>query len=316
MWDKLVAFFMAIIAFFASLFGINTNSSKVNAFKDLKYGNDANQAIDLYLPKTASSNLGLFVYIHGGAWVSGDKSSDASSCEQVTANFGYATASINYRMFTYPAAGETAESITANPESLDMEDMMDDITRAIALAVDKAAENGSRITSACLIGYSAGAHLAMMYAYNYRAQSPVDIKFCVSYVGPADLTNEDFCFNTPEGGVGDENAQYLVSRLSHTYVNGDNFHNADTQAALSSISPISFADNAVPTIMLYGAKDLLVPFAGSQRLDAKLTEYGVKHDYFIYPNSGHGLENKADQQAVNDEFYNTFVQYAKDAFGY
>lgn len=316
MFDKIIAFFMAIIAFFASLFGINTNSSKVYTYRDLSYGSDKNQAVDLFIPKTASDNMGLFVDIHGGAWIGGDKSGDDKACENIAANYNYAAMTINYRMFGYPQEGQTVESIAADPNSLDMEDMIDDITAAINVAVAKAAENGSKITNACLVGYSAGGHLAMIYAYKYRAQSPVNIAFCVSYVGPADLTDSKFCINTPEGGIGDETALYLASRLSHTYVTEENFGDAGIQAALQSVSPLYYADKAVPTIMAYGMKDVLVPFEGSQRLDAKLTEYGVRHDYFVYPNSGHGLDNETDANTMGDSVYTALARYAKDYFGY
>lgn len=315
MWEKIVAFFMAIIAFFASLFGVDTGKS--TEFLDLSYGSGEQQKLDLYLPENGGDNVGLYVMIHGGGWVSGSKEGDRGTCRDIAKNFGYAAMTINYRMFNYPAQGETVEGIIADPVSLDMEDMMDDITAALSCAVSKAAENGCRITNACLVGGSAGGHLSMMYAYKYKAASPVNIAFCVSYSGPADLADPAFCVNTPDGGMGDPVAQYLVSRLSHTYVTAENIGDPAVVTALQAVSPLYQVTPAtVPTIICHGIQDRLVPYSGARRLDARLTECGVRHDFFTYPNSGHDLNNQADIDAIGDSLYLALISYCKDYFGY
>ncbi|MBQ7653605.1 MAG: alpha/beta hydrolase, partial [Clostridia bacterium] len=40
-----------------------------------------------------------------------------------------------------------------------------------------------------------------------------------------------------------------------------------------------------------GKLDTLISFDNSVTLDKKLTECGVKHDYLIFPNSDHGLDD-------------------------
>lgn len=65
------------------------------------------QKLDLYLPDTGKTAYPVVVYIHGGAFVSGDKASnvDVGTINQIVSH-GYAVASINYRLSSeakYPA---------------------------------------------------------------------------------------------------------------------------------------------------------------------------------------------------------------------
>ena len=76
--------------------------------KDIAYANlSDSQKLDLYLPSDGKTSYPVVVYIHGGAFISGDK---ASSMDMTTINaivsHGYAVASINYRLSSeakYPA---------------------------------------------------------------------------------------------------------------------------------------------------------------------------------------------------------------------
>ena len=52
-------------------------------------------------------------------------------------------------------------------------------------------------------------------------------------------------------------------------------------------------NSAMPTAVV----ETLDPVA----LDAKLTEYGVTHEFITYPNSGHGLESDKEQASYADE---------------
>lgn len=321
MWEKIVSFFMAIFAFLSSLFGIGGGIgdifTKSKEFTNLSYGTSEQQVMDLYLPKEDKSGAGLFVFIHGGAWMSGSKDSEVSACKEIARNYGYAAMTMSYRLFDYPTNTADLEAKIADPNSLDALDMMNDITEALKVAVNKASANGCKISKIALVGYSAGAHLAMLYSYAYKSNAPKDIAFCVSYVGPADLTDPAFCINTPVEGLGDFTAQYLASRLSHKLVTAANFNDTSTQTALKAVSPLyQVKAGSVPTILVYGAQDILVPIAGSRALDAKLTQLGIKHEYIVYQNSGHDLENAADKAANDNNVYTSLLNYAKEYFGY
>ena len=72
MWEKIVAFFMAIIAFFANLFGFGGNS-KSHEYRNLSYGDHERQVLDLNIPKENDGEIGLILFIHGGSFNSGAK---------------------------------------------------------------------------------------------------------------------------------------------------------------------------------------------------------------------------------------------------
>lgn len=78
MFDKIIAFFMAIINFFMNLFGLGAiGGEKFNCqtFFDMPYGTHERQVVDLCIPNDASGDLGMVLFIHGGAWIGGDKES-------------------------------------------------------------------------------------------------------------------------------------------------------------------------------------------------------------------------------------------------
>ncbi|MBZ0185864.1 MAG: alpha/beta hydrolase, partial [Candidatus Obscuribacterales bacterium] len=71
----------------------------IRIIRDLPYvpgSVDENQTLDLFIPKTKfGTSLPLIIWIHGGGWIEGDKSSSPSL---ELARKGFATASINYRL--------------------------------------------------------------------------------------------------------------------------------------------------------------------------------------------------------------------------
>ena len=76
--------------------------------KDIAYASiSPAQKLDLYLPANGKSSYPIVVYIHGGAFLSGDQASgmDMTTINQLVSH-GYAVASINYRLSSeaiYPA---------------------------------------------------------------------------------------------------------------------------------------------------------------------------------------------------------------------
>lgn len=71
-------------------------------FTEVKYGNDPAQKMDIYLPAGRDSvSTPLLILIHGGAWISGDKSDFSpymDSIRKILPN--YAFANLNYRLAT------------------------------------------------------------------------------------------------------------------------------------------------------------------------------------------------------------------------
>lgn len=117
------------------------------ARRDLPYGDDPRQALDLYLPRAVGPHP-LIVFVHGGGWRRGDKAMPRMVGHKVRhwVPRGWAFASINYRML---------------PEA-DVLTQADDVARALAFVQREAPALGVDVGRVVLMGHSAGAHLAAL----------------------------------------------------------------------------------------------------------------------------------------------------------
>ncbi len=286
MFDKIIAFFMAIINFLMGLFGLGGTGGQEYAcqtFFDLSYGTHERQVADLFIPDGASGELGLVLFIHGGAWIQGDKSSYEGGMTYGATNLGIATASVNYRYIS---------------DDVDLLDVLDDIDAALAKIKEKGAEVGVNINKVLLTGDSAGGHLSLLYAYARKNTAPIAPVAVISNSGPTDLYDDNFYHNN---ALGDEAA--ICDLMSKAC--GQRFSYANKESAkdaLYSVSPIAYVNaDCVPTVINHGNADTIVPFSNAQTLDALLTQYGVEHVLNVYEGADHDLgkdeaaKDKADE---------------------
>jgi len=119
------------------------------AAREIAYGTDPLQRLDLYPARGASGPAPLIVFVHGGGWRQGDKR-NATGAEKVDhfTGRGFAFASVNYRLV--PGAR--------------VEDQAQDVAEAIGYLVGHARELGIDASRIVLAGHSAGAHLAALVA--------------------------------------------------------------------------------------------------------------------------------------------------------
>lgn len=117
--------------------------------RDLAYGADPAQRLDLYLPPLADG-AALIVMVHGGGWMRGDKALLRSVRNKVLhwVARGWALASVNYRML--PQAPPLAQA--------------DDVAQALAFVQGRAAAWDVDASRIVLMGHSAGAHLVSLIA--------------------------------------------------------------------------------------------------------------------------------------------------------
>ncbi|GGY19150.1 hypothetical protein GCM10008098_09230 [Rhodanobacter panaciterrae] len=115
--------------------------------RDIAYGPDPAQRLDVYLPPHAEHAPVIFM-VHGGAWMFGDKDSSGVVSNKVAhwLPAGYIVMSTNYRL-----------SPSANPV-----EQADDVARALAFAQSHANRWGADPARFVLIGHSAGAHLVSL----------------------------------------------------------------------------------------------------------------------------------------------------------
>lgn len=286
MFEKIIAFFMAIINAILGFFGlggVGGQNFDCQTFFDMPYGTHERQIVDLCIPDDASGDLGLVLFIHGGAWIGGDKSSYEGGMNYGASSLGIATASVNYRYLS---------------EDVDLHDIIDDIDAALAQIKKKGAEVGVNINKVLLTGDSAGGHLSLLYAYSRKNTAPITPVAVISNSGPTDLYDNNFYFNN---AMGDTAA--ICDLMSKACGKRFTYETKDSaKAELYSVSPVAYASaDCVPTVINHGDSDTIVPFSNAVTLDALLTQYGVEHELNVYNGANHDLGKDEEAKDRADE---------------
>jgi acetyl esterase len=117
----------------------------IKVTKDVAYGDDPLQKIDVYVPAHAQA-LPIAIFVHGGGFVGGDKS-DYDNIPTYLSQHGIVAVNANYRLapkVTWPAAS-------------------DDVGAVVAFLKQNAARYGGDPQRIVLIGHSAGANAVASY---------------------------------------------------------------------------------------------------------------------------------------------------------
>ena len=288
MLQQIVAFFMAILAFFSSLLGLPVDTV---AYTDVAYGTDERQVMDLYVPDGYDKTVGLVVMLHGGSWQRGDKSSYADDIASDSAEYNVACASINYRLLKYGGP-------------ITLQDIYDDITASIEKAVEIAAQQGVTIDKVMMRGFSAGGHLALLYAYTQQDAWPIPVTAVYAESPIADMTDKDLYWE--ETIAWTENLCWLGSMmLDHTYTMDTFDENIEY---IKTISPAQCVRaDSVPTLLTHGKKDTVVPFRNAQYLIDALEQSGAEYALVISETAGHGIGTDASAVAKAERLYEQYI---------
>lgn len=198
------------------------------------------------LPPTARAPV--FVYVHGGAWVIGNKRQQGRPTLHRLARAGWVCVSLNYRLSpraTFP-------------------DHLLDVKRALVWVKQHIADHGGDPAFVVIGGGSAGAHLASLAALTanvaeYQREHPdVDtaVQGCVAYYGVYDLADRDGTF--PHRAF----RRLLMERV----VMKRRF--ADAPEEFDKASPrwrVARAASIPPFMLLHGDRDSLAPLDGARR---------------------------------------------------
>ena len=297
MLAKITSFFMSIILFFSQLLGVPVMIFEDVTYYDLSYGEHERHVVDLCIPKN-TLETGLVLYIHGGAWIGGDKDGYRDTIKEISEKFGVACAAMNYRYIC---------------DTVDINDIMDDIDAAMVCIKETGRKHGVDINRSILTGGSAGANLALLYSYSRVENSAIPPVAVMSDCGPTDLTDDYYYYNPELGksnGIGDE--EFVSQLLSWACGKKITYETRDEAIEeIKKVSPLYYVnENTVPTIINHGTVDDIVPFRNAVELDKKLTECGVEHYFNIYPNSDHGLASDPDcREKSTQQFYDFIEKY-------
>lgn len=164
-----------------------------------------------------------------------------------------------------------------NGNTILIQDQIDDIAKAVKFLNDNASkfQIGNKIS---MVGASAGAHLAMMYAYKYDISN--QIKSVGNYFGPTRLDSEEW-YRSFNLGLIKPNVDVLFPLFGTTW-------NAALYSAYSPYAIVTAA-TAKPTISFHGGLDPTVPKDHSKDIDVKLKQLNIPSEYHEYPLSLHVL---------------------------
>jgi acetyl esterase/lipase len=117
----------------------------VKVMRDVKYGSDARNVVDIFVPETGAAGRPVLMFVHGGGMIRGNKRPPGSAFYDnvmlFAARHGMVGVNVEYRLapqHAWPAGNE-------------------DLAAAIRLVADKAADFGADPNRIYLMGHSAGA---------------------------------------------------------------------------------------------------------------------------------------------------------------
>ena len=160
--------------------GENYNENIGNLNNGLDYNKNARNVYNLYIPQTAlyrkDKTVGVILWIHGGAWVGGNPENMEPFC-LFASNQGYITASMGYTL------------LIKYFQDFNIYRILDEVTECIKAIKNELIKSGFKEDKLILGigGYSAGAHLALLYSYLIQNINIIPIKFVINICGPIGL---------------------------------------------------------------------------------------------------------------------------------
>lgn len=227
--------------------------------------------LGIAIPENASGPLPLVVCIHGGGWAMGDKDQMAWMAIRY-AQQGYVGVTLSYRLnheAPFPAC-------------------IFDVKEAIRYLKHISADIHADPERIAVLGYSAGAHLALMIGLSPQApefkseayprqDSSVDCVVAIS--APADLEER----LKSQGRLG-----FLVENKS-----------ADVNF-IRTISPLAWMDRQqVPVLMLHGDQDRIVPTYHYENFAAKCNDLAINNFELYVSESGRHMFFFKEQQIAH-----------------
>ncbi|VUD42056.1 Carboxylesterase NlhH [Thalassocella blandensis] len=207
--------------------------------RDLAYGDDTRQTLDIYHSHTnQEGKLPVMLYIHGGGWIVGNKSQQALPMIYHLASKGWVVVTINYRL---------------GPKSR-FPDPLIDAKRALAWVKNNIEGYGGDANFVVTSGGSAGGQLALMLAQSCDSKwqpgfekEDTQVAACVPLYAVYDFTNQHR-FRT------DNTFEKFLTR----FVMPSSLTEGST--LWHSLSPIHQLHARIPPMLtIHGSHDSLVP---------------------------------------------------------
>lgn len=223
-----------------------------------------------YPPSRPRQDLPAVVNVHGGPWRRNVWGFDPEA--QWLADRGYVCIQVNYR----GSAGYGQEFLDAGDKEWGAK-MQDDLVDAVGHLAEQGVIDHDRVG---IMGVSYGGY-ATLAAITFTGV----FRCGVSRVGPANLVS--FIQSLPS--YWEPTVELWHRRVGHP---------ERDRAALEAVSPLFHVDRIDrPLLLAHGARDPRVPRSESDSLSAALTARGVDHEYIVFEDEGHGI-NQAKNRTM------------------
>lgn len=256
-----------------------------NFYNDIEYNNGALK-LDIYQPKIQIRKSPVVIYLHGGAWDKGDKTLIRKNFREYVLrdllDQNYTVISINYTLLD---------------KDKHLDKPLQDTRDAVKWIHENAEKYNLDTNNMGIWGGSAGAHLALLTAYNQDKNSFPDLKYVVDFYGPTDL-NELF---KTDANLLSLNffklyapSRFKIRNKKIIQLTGFDINKKPEEVIRRSteFSPISYVSKStVPTLIFHGTEDTVVNFSQSQELKNALETNKVSHQFYTIDNAKHSFGN-------------------------
>lgn len=226
---------------------------------------------DLFMPATGS-NVPAVICIHGGGWISGDRSEMHPVAQRFAEN-GFAAICAGYRLaplHPYPAAIEDCQNLVVHLRQ-------------------NASNLGILTNSIAAFGNSAGGFLAACLAVRDRpAEFSSRVDAAVDICGLTDLTE-------PQKQHPDISWDFINQFMGVKY-------EADSAKWIEA-SPVYHVDElTAPMLIMHGDEDDIVWIEQSKKLFTALQQHGVPSRFEILSGEGHSFSIHAFERILNESY--------------
>lgn len=241
------------------LFAIPVCAIAQQEIRHIPYGEHKKQTFDLFLPETVTANTVVLILVHGGAWVMGSKEYTEKHAIDLR-DRGFVVANIDYRPVSPSVAGV---------------DLISDVSDAVEKVKAVSKDHHFAADGYHIAGISAGAHLALMYTYT--TDKPV--KSVTAMCAPTRLDDPEML----------DVARRFNLVLPVQLLAGTTLENKpENLAKLKKVSPYAFVKQ-IPTQLIHGDKDELVPIGQAKYLFEILQRERVKSNFIVMEGKGHDV---------------------------
>ncbi len=283
------------------LFAAITDAPVLHGDTDFNISYKAGKTLDIYHPiNKVHSRAPVLVYFHGGAWIVGSKimvnSARYNDAFKTLREKGYAIVSPKYTL--------SRKGSSPFPACLDD---AGDVLKWIANHAEQYHFDLDRVG---LMGESAGAHIALMTAYQEPPHSPeILIPYVIDIYGPTDLFKlydemspmVNKIYNA--AGKLPEPIQNRVDLPKIFFGFDPATDTLKAQQIAARFSPLHQLHDCIPnTLMIHGDQDRIVPISQSVYLKERLDELGIPNELHVPDGVGHAFKraSSAQREQVQD----------------